>query len=129
MIDVLHVLRDAAPAFTRGLANTIAVWLIACVVGTTVGAITGTLMYLIRHKSRLYVTAAHVLPTLVRSVPVLVLLVWLHYSLPEYHIVMPSFATASIVLSLSVAVAATEVTRGALEAIPVGEVEGAFALG
>jgi len=129
MRDALQVLVDAAPAFRQGLFNTLAVWFIACVVGTIVGAIFGTLVFMLRTKSRLYQAAAHVLPTLVRSVPVLVLLVWIHYSLPEYHIAISTFATASIVLTLAVVVAAMEITRGALESIPRGEVEGAFALG
>jgi polar amino acid transport system permease protein len=129
MRNAFQVLLDAAPAFRHGLANTLSVWLIACSVGTFVGALFGTLLYMLRNKSRLYLAAAHVLPTLARSVPILVLLVWVHYSLPEYGISISRFATSSIVLTLSVAVAAMEVTRGALESIPVGEVEGAFALG
>jgi len=129
MRDALRVLIDAAPAFRHGLFNTVAVWVIACTFGTVIGAVAGTFIYTLRNKSRLYVAAAHVLPTLIRSVPILVLLVWIHYSLPEYHISISPFATSSIVLTLAVAVAATEVTRGALESIPHGEVEGAFALG
>jgi His/Glu/Gln/Arg/opine family amino acid ABC transporter permease subunit len=129
MIEALQVLRDGAPAFAHGLANTVAVWVIACTAGTIMGAVAGVALYLLREKRSIYQFAAHVLPTLVRSVPILVLLVWVHYSLPEYGLVVPPFVTASIVLTLSVTVNATETIRGALEAIPLGEVESGYALG
>jgi polar amino acid transport system permease protein len=65
-----------------------------------------------------------------RAIPVLVLLVWLHYLVPSTFGITPSpLLTTAIVLTAVVTLSAGEVIRSAITSIPAAEVEAALMLG
>jgi polar amino acid transport system permease protein len=66
---------------------------------------------------------------ILRGVPILVLLYFGFYALPEIGILLPGFAVGVLVLGLVYAAYCSEVYRGALMTIPVGLRDAAAALG
>jgi polar amino acid transport system substrate-binding protein len=64
-----------------------------------------------------------------RGTPVLVHLLFLYFGLPRIGLVMPNWLTAVIGLGLNYAAYESQVYRSALEAVPRGQWEAAYALG
>ena len=63
-----------------------------------------------------------------RDTPLLVQLFFLYYVLPNYGIVLPAFLTGALALGLQYSAYTSEVYRGGLDAVPVGQWEAATAL-
>lgn len=66
---------------------------------------------------------------LVRGVPILVFLFLIYYLLPLFGLSLPRFFSAVIALSLYFSGYTAEVMRGAMTAIPSGQIQSAVALG
>jgi polar amino acid transport system substrate-binding protein len=64
-----------------------------------------------------------------RGTPVLVQLLFLYFGLPRVGLAMPGWLTALVGLGLNYAAYESQVYRAALEAIPKGQYEAAYALG
>ena len=64
-----------------------------------------------------------------RGTPVLVQLLFLYFGLPRLGLAMPGWLTALVGLGLNYAAYESQVYRAALEAIPKGQFEAAYALG
>src|SRR5215204_120304 len=64
-----------------------------------------------------------------RGTPVLVQLLFLYFGLPRIGLAMPGWLTALVGLGLNYAAYESQVYRAALEAIPKGQFEAAYALG
>jgi polar amino acid transport system substrate-binding protein len=64
-----------------------------------------------------------------RGTPVLVQLLFLYFGLPKLGVVMPGWLTALVGLGLNYAAYESQVYRAALEAVPKGQTEAAYALG
>lgn len=66
----------------------------------------------------------------VRALPILVLLIWFYYVVPNlFHLSLSAFWTAAWVLAINLAAFAADILRGAIEAIPTEHIEAAEALG
>ncbi|WP_112798265.1 ectoine/hydroxyectoine ABC transporter permease subunit EhuD [Rhizobium sp. SYY.PMSO] len=63
-----------------------------------------------------------------RDTPLLVQLFFLYYVLPVYGIVLPAFLTGALALGLQYSAYTSEVYRGGLDAVPLGQWEAATAL-
>lgn len=63
-----------------------------------------------------------------RDTPLLVQLFFLYYVLPIYGIVLPAFLTGALALGLQYSAYTSEVYRGGLDAVPLGQWEAATAL-
>jgi polar amino acid transport system substrate-binding protein len=64
-----------------------------------------------------------------RGTPVLVQLLFLYFGLPHLGVAMPGWLTAMVGLGLNYAAYESQVYRAALEAVPRGQTEAAYALG
>ena len=64
-----------------------------------------------------------------RGTPVLVQLLFLYFGLPHLGVAMPGWLTAMVGLGLNYAAYESQVYRAALEAVPKGQTEAAYALG
>ena len=121
---------EYAPAFMRGAWVTLSVTAVACLLGLFVGVPLGWLRsrrgQLPPWIDKVIMSAAEC----TKAIPVLVLLVWWHYLIPEAtgRATTP-FVTTAVVLSLTVAVSASEIIGSAIRSIPEGELEAAEALG
>src|SRR5262245_18342447 len=63
-----------------------------------------------------------------RATPLLVQLFFLYYVLPNFGIVLPAFLTGALALGLQYSAYTSEVYRGGLDAVPLGQWEAATAL-
>jgi len=106
------------------------VWLLACLFGTLLGIISGWLLYRVRRRSLIMRMAANLIPELLKSLPVLVLLIWCHYLLPFYigWSIKPE-VTAVVVFTLVVMIAVGEIVQSAIANLPRGEIEAGHAIG
>lgn len=125
----VDVLVNSAPAFLAGIRTTLGVWIIACVLGGCIGVWTGWVRFRLRRRSRLLLLAGETVPAAVKTVPLLVLLIWFHYLLPQVSGPVTPFVTAVVVFTVYVAVAAGDIILGSLVNIPTGELEAAYAVG
>lgn len=64
-----------------------------------------------------------------RGMPALVMLQLVYFGLPEGGISLTSFISAGLALALTTGAYASEIIRGGLQSIPLGEIEAADALG
>ena len=120
------VLVGALPSLLEGLWITILLGAVSIVAGM----VSGLLMAL----ARLYGpaplrTAARIYIDVLRSIPLLVLLVLVYYALPFVGIRMSSFVSAAMAISLVSCAYSAEIFRAGIEAIPKGQFEAADAIG
>lgn len=124
-------------ALLWGLGNSIAIALGAYALGFAIG-VTGAFGKL--YGGPLARDLWAVYTTLVRAVPELVLILILYYAVPAIvnevllsfghdRIELPQFATGVIVLAFVQGAYQTEVLRGAIQAVPFGQIEAARAMG
>ena len=116
----------ALPALLEGLWITILLGAVSIVAGM----VSGLLMAL----ARLYGpaplrTAARIYIDVLRSIPLLVLLVLVYYALPFVGIRMSSFVSAAMAITLVSCAYTAEIFRAGIEAIPKGQFEAADAIG
>ena len=117
---------EALPALLEGLWITILLGAVSIVAGM----VSGLLMAL----ARLYGpaplrTAARIYIDVLRSIPLLVLLVLVYYALPFVGIRMSSFVSAAMAITLVSCAYTAEIFRAGIEAIPKGQFEAADAIG
>jgi polar amino acid transport system permease protein len=120
------VLRDSLPLLLRGLGVTVMLGGASIVIGFAGGlALCLVRLYAaspLRGAARLYIDV-------LRSIPILVLLVLIYYALPFVGIRLSSFAAATTALSMVSCAYTAEILRAGIEAIPRGQSEAAAALG
>ena len=115
-----NVLVDSLPLMMRGLGVTI----LLGVVSIALGLVGGLLLALLRLYSYAPVRAlARIYIDIMRSIPLLVLLVLIYYALPFVGIRLSSFAAAASALSLVSCAYSAEIFRSGIEAIPRGQFE------
>jgi polar amino acid transport system permease protein len=116
----------ALPALLEGLWITILLGAVSIVVGM----VSGLVMALARlYGPALLRTAARIYIDVLRSIPLLVLLVLVYYALPFVGIRMSSFVSAAMAISLVSCAYTAEIFRAGIEAIPKGQFEAADAIG
>lgn len=108
------------PALLRGALNTILISFLAILIGTSLAI---GLVVLQRSDRALLEISARVYIELLIALPVFVLLVWVFYCLPIVGIQLSAFAAAVVVLGMSLSAFLAELIRGAIGAIPVGQIE------
>ena len=121
-----NVLVDSLPLMMRGLGVTI----LLGVVSIALGLVGGLLLALLRLYSYAPVRAlARIYIDIMRSIPLLVLLVLIYYALPFVGIRLSSFAAAASALSLVSCAYSAEIFRSGIEAIPRGQFEASASQG
>jgi polar amino acid transport system permease protein len=120
------VFTGALPALLEGLWVTLLLGLVSI----AAGMVSGLLMAL----ARLYGPApvrwlARVYTDVLRSIPLLVLLVLVYYALPFVGIRFSSFVSAALAITLVSCAYTAEIYRAGIEAIPKGQFEAADAIG
>jgi polar amino acid transport system permease protein len=101
----------------------------AAAAGFAIALIFGLVLALLR-RSRFVVVAwpTALVIEFLRDTPLLVQLFFLYYVLPIYGIVLPAFATGALALGLQYSAYTSEVYRGGIDAVPLGQWEAARAL-
>ncbi len=100
------------------------------VVSIVLGLVMGLLLALVRlYAPRLLQGAARVYINVMRSIPLLVLLIIIYYALPFLGIRLSPFMSSVAALSLVSAAYTAEIFRAGIEAIPKGQFEASGALG
>ena len=117
---------DTLPLLLEGLWITI----LLGVVSIIAGLLTGLAMALARLYGPPFVrTLARTYIDVLRSIPLLVLLVLVYYALPFVGIRLTSFMAAATALTLVSCAYTAEIFRAGIEAIPKGQFEAAEAIG
>jgi polar amino acid transport system permease protein len=118
---------DLLPALLRGLSTTITLTFWGALLALAVALITGILRSsqnaLMRSVSGMYVEVF-------RGTSILVQLFWIYFvlPLPPFNISLSAFNAGVLALGLNVGAYGAEVVRGAIRAIPRGQIEAATAL-
>lgn len=120
------VLKDALPLLLRGLWTTVLLGLVSIVAGF-VGGLALALVRLfgprwLRLLTRIYIDV-------LRSIPLLVLLVLVYYALPFVGIRLTSFTAAAVTLTMVSCAYTAEIMRAGIEAVPRGQFDAANAMG
>ena len=121
-----HVIWHELPYLVRAAGTTVLVSLMGVVFGQAIG-IPVCIARLSRRPWLSRAAAAYI--SFFRGVPMLVQLLLLFYFLPAIGLDVPALVAAVSALSLASAAYIAEIYRGALIAIPPGQVEAAVALG
>ncbi len=122
----MHAYAASLPALARGLGTTFAIAVAAMAFAVAVGFVFGIV--------RSQVPRALDAPVLVvveffRGIPLLVLMYFLFFGLPQLGLRTSSNVAAVLALGLYAGALASEIVRGAIVSIPRGQVEAASALG
>ncbi|MBD9597393.1 amino acid ABC transporter permease [Ensifer sp. ENS05] len=121
-----EVFASSLPLLLRGLLNTMLLGVTVIVLGSAVGlAVVLLRLYSwppVRYLAVLYID-------IMRSLPSLVVLVFVYFALPFVGVTLSPFVAAALALSLVVAAYTAEICRAGIEAIPRGQFEAAAALG
>ncbi|NEI71906.1 ectoine/hydroxyectoine ABC transporter permease subunit EhuD [Rhizobium lusitanum] len=101
----------------------------AAAAGFAIALVLGLVFALLRRRHFVAISwpTAFVIEFL-RDTPLLVQLFFLYYVLPVYGIVLPAFLTGALALGLQYSAYTSEVYRGGLDAVPLGQWEAATAL-
>ena len=122
-----NVLLDYKWAFVYGTVWTINLTMTALVGSTLLGLIFA-IMSGAKNKTSRYIAIGYI--EFIRGLPALVVLVWIHYSLPILvGFSMTAFWGAALGLSFCQSAYSAEIFRAGIEAIPKGQVEAARSLG
>ncbi|MEQ1943790.1 amino acid ABC transporter permease [Mesorhizobium sp. VNQ89] len=122
----MDIMARAFPILLRGLGMTLMLGATAIVFGSLLG-VGIALMRLFAAKPLRLLAIAYT--DLMRSLPVLVVLILIYYALPFAGIVLSSFAAAAIALSMVLGAYTAEVVRAGIQAVPKGQFEASAALG
>ncbi len=118
---------SALPAIlTRGLALTLEMSVVSMILAIAIGLVLGTARAL---RNRLVDVLIFAYVELLRGIPLLVLMFFAFFGLPQLGIRLPDVAAAIVALTLWGGANATEIVRGAIFSIPAGQTEAGAALG
>jgi His/Glu/Gln/Arg/opine family amino acid ABC transporter permease subunit len=122
----MAVLIQSLPYLAKGAVQTIWMAALAISIGSLVGLVLGLAA---GSKSKLVRGAIDTFIFLTRGIPVLVLMFITYYAFPAVGYRVSSFAAVTVALTLYAAAFYTDVMRGALAAVPRGQLEAARSLG
>jgi len=121
------VLTEWGPYLAKGIWYTIAVSFWSVIISTVLGLVLASMQL---STSRILKTVALVYVDVFRTIPLLCLLIWIHYVLSVITgISFTPVQSAILSLSLNGAALACEAYRGGLEAIPPTQHQAAYSLG
>jgi len=122
----MDLLIQSIPYLAKGALQTI--WM--AVLAIAIGSVSGLALGLAAgSKSRLVRGSIDAFIFLTRGIPVLVLMFITYYAFPAIGYRVSSFAAVTVALTLYAAAFYTDVMRGALAAVPRGQLEAARSLG
>lgn len=122
----MHAYASSLPALARGLGTTFAISVAAMVFAVAVGFVFG----IVRSQvPRVLDAPVLVVVEFFRGIPLLVLMYFLFFGLPQLGLRTSSNVAAVLALGLYAGALASEIVRGAIVSIPRGQVEAASALG
>lgn len=122
-----NVIAEYAPSLLEGAWWTVKISFISIAIATVIGLILASIMLA---KRRWLKMLAIVYVDIFRTIPLVVLMIWIHYVLPI--LLGTSFSpiqSAILALSLNGGALACEALRGGLEAIPSTQQQASFSLG
>jgi His/Glu/Gln/Arg/opine family amino acid ABC transporter permease subunit len=122
----LSLLIESMPGLLVGAWTTIKLATVSTMIGIILGVI-GGVCRVSRSPALRFVSAAYVL--LFRGLPLLVTLLFLYYGLPAVGIVMNSFSVGVLGLAITFGAFASEIIRGGILSINVGQMRAARSLG
>lgn len=109
-----------------GLGTTIAISVLAIIGGTVLGVLLGLAL---TYGNKILRTAGRLYTDFVRGTPVFVLVLASYYMLSTIGLNLSPFQAGVLALTVFCASHVGEITRGALQAIPVGQTDAAKAIG
>ena len=117
-----------APALLQGVLTTLLLTGLTVAIGTPLGV---TLGVLLRSRSRLVRLPLLFAVDIIRSLPVLILILWVYYVLPIVLDLpsLSSFALAAIALTTNLTAFVADVVRGAIAGVPRGLIDAGYASG
>jgi polar amino acid transport system permease protein len=121
-----RVFAETLPLLLRGLWVTIELGIVSIVLGLILGLF---LALLGLFGPRILQVLARIYIDVMRSIPLLVLLIVIYYALPFVGIRLSPFAAATAALTLVSGAYSAEIFRAGIEAIPKGQFEASMALG
>lgn len=117
---------DLLPPLLPGLLTTVEITLLATLVAVPAALVAGTARArggpLLRRAAAVYVETF-------RGTSALVQLFWAYFTLPLFGLRVPAEAAAVLVLGLNTGAYGAEIVRGAIAAVPQGQLDAAAALG
>jgi polar amino acid transport system permease protein len=122
----MDILWRNAPYLLRGAVQTLYLASSAIVLSTLLGALLGIVAAAARPAWRRLVTAY---VFCVRGIPVLVFMFLFYYALPALHVVVPGTVAVGAALVVYSGAFVTEIVRGAIAAVPRGQIAAAKSLG
>ena len=125
MID-LPLIWEALPSLLQGAALSLQITLLAASIGLTLGSILG-LAETMQSRSIRFSIGAYV--ALFRGTPMLVQILFLYYVLPQFGIAIDPFWSASLAIGLNSAAYVSQIIRGGIKGVSVGQIEAACTLG
>ena len=129
MINMYTTITQSAPVLMQGMLTTITLWLIAVVLSLSIGTVLG-IVRCRRGRIALLSPLLDVITFVLRGIPFYVQLLISYFLLPDLlNINLPSFAAASLSLGLCSAAYLSQIVRGGIDALPVGQWEAAQVLG
>lgn len=116
----------ALPSLLEGLWITILLGTVSIVAGMVAGLLTSLARL---YGPRPLQAVARIYIDVLRSIPLLVLLVLVYYALPFVGIRMSSFVSAAVAITMVSCAYTAEIFRAGIEAVPKGQFEAADAIG
>ncbi|MDU0329227.1 amino acid ABC transporter permease [Paenibacillus barengoltzii] len=122
----MNLVWDNLPFLLKGAYNT----LLVTVVSMFFGLIIGLVVAIARLKgNRLVRGIARVYVSIIRGTPLLVQIFIVYYGVVDYGITLGPLTAAYVALSINVGAYLSETFRGAIQSIPKGQTEAAYATG
>ncbi|WP_198407752.1 amino acid ABC transporter permease [Thermotoga profunda] len=110
----------------EALIETLKIAIISCFFAILIGTIAG---FLSNTRNKFFRTLIAFYTGLIRSTPLLVQLYFVHYGLPILNVMPTRFQSAVITFSLNTGAYVSEIIRGGLQSINIGQFEAAYSLG
>lgn len=126
MIFDFRTLVQYLPDFMEALIETLKIAIISCLFAILIGTIAG---FLSNTRNKFFRALIAFYTGLIRSTPLLVQLYFVHYGLPILNVMPTRFQSAVITFSLNTGAYISEIIRGGLQSISIGQFEAAYSLG
>lgn len=125
MID-FHIWSTALPSLLEGLRTSLQLTALALGLGLPLGLVlalgAGSASAVVRRTTIVVVEIG-------RGTPALVMLQVIYFGLPESGLTLTAFVSAGVALALTTGAYTSEIIRGGLQAVPLGQTEASNALG
>ena len=126
MVFELHYITDNLPQLLEGALVTLEVSLLSIVVGLVVGI---ALTVIRRSSLPGLASCVSLYVSFIRGTPALIQVLLVFYALPSIGLNLPPFPAGIIALGFNSGAYVTEILRGGLAALPLGQIEAARSVG